>query len=74
MADETVTDLQPLNERQEELVKQVKAGKVTEDLPDTESQLLTLARLGHLSLDADEDGYHFSVPKASRAKSKAASK
>lgn len=74
MADEQVVDLQPLNERQEELVKQVKAGKVTEDQPDTESQLLTLARLGHLTISADEDGYHFSVPKQSRPKSKAADK
>jgi hypothetical protein len=48
-----------LNERQQSLIGQVKAGQVTEQEPDTESQLLTLARLGHLEFTHDESGYHF---------------
>ena len=65
MADEERNvDPSPLNERQEELLQQVKTGKVTEDLSDTTDQLLTLARMGHLDLREDEDGYHFTTPGA----------
>ena len=62
-AEERIIANDPLNERQEELLKQALAGKVTEDLSDTEAQLLTLARLGHLDLGTDENGdYTFSAP------------
>jgi hypothetical protein len=68
MADEErIIDPSPLNERQEELIQQVKKGEIKESEPDTEAQLLTLARMGHLDLDSDEDGYHFSVPPAKRS-------
>lgn len=66
--DERIIDPSPLNERQESLLKQVKAGKITEDEPDTEAQLLTLARQGHADMESDEDGYHFTVPKGSAKK------
>jgi len=74
MADEEViVSNDPLNERQEELIKQVKAGKVTEDLPDTETQLLTLARQGHLTMGTEGEPatYTFSVPKKTAAKTRA---
>ena len=55
-------DPSPLNERQESLIEQVRAGQVTENEPDTEAQLLTLARMGHLSLSTnDQGGYEFTV-------------
>lgn len=70
MADDRIIDLQPLNERQESLIKQVKAGKLTEAQPDTTDQLLTLARLGHLDAEPGPDGFSFSVPKAKRGNGK----
>jgi len=73
MAEEEATvSNEPLNERQEELLKQVKAGKVTEDLIDTQDQLLTLARLGHLNMSTEGEpaGYVFTVPKKATAKAK----
>jgi hypothetical protein len=55
-------DPSPLNERQEALVEQVRAGQVTENEPDTEAQLLTLARMGHLTATSnDQGGYEFTV-------------
>lgn len=51
-----------LTDRQRTLVDQVKQGQVQEQLPDTEDQLLALARLGHLEATHDEDGFHYTVP------------
>ena len=50
-----------LNERQQALIAQVRQGEIQEDEPDTEASLLTLARLGHLNVEHDADGYHFTV-------------
>ena len=51
-----------LNDRQAALVAQVRVGRVEEDLPDTEDQLLALARLGHLEAEHGADGWTFTVP------------
>jgi hypothetical protein len=68
-ATERIVANDPLNERQEDLLKQALAGKVTEDLIDTEAQLLTLARMGHLDLGTDTNGdYTFSAPPGSSGK------
>jgi hypothetical protein len=50
-----------LNERQQELVSQVASGGVTEDLTDTESQLLRLAQLGHLHADYKDGEWSFTT-------------
>jgi hypothetical protein len=50
-----------LNDRSKSLVAQVAAGQVTEDLPDTEEQLLSLARQGALTATHDENGWHVGV-------------
>lgn len=55
-----------LNDRQTALLDQVRAGEVTEQEPDTEVQLLTLARLGHLNAEHSEDGWTFTVPEDGR--------
>ena len=59
-----------LNERQESLIKQVKAGKITEEQPDTQEQLHSLARLGHLTAETKDGEWHFKAP-SSRSKPKA---
>lgn len=51
-----------LNDRQQELIAQVQSGGVTEELPDTEEQLLRLAQLGHLEAEHDADDWHFTIP------------
>jgi hypothetical protein len=51
-----------LNDRQRSLIEQVRAGSITEDLPDTTDQLLTLARHERLTARNDENGWHFTVP------------
>jgi hypothetical protein len=51
-----------LTERQQSLIEQVKAGEITEKLPDTQDQLLALARLGHLNGNYREGQWYFSVP------------
>jgi hypothetical protein len=64
-----------LNPRQQALVAQVKAGDVTETEPDTEDQLLSLARQGHLAASYGPNGWSFelpggSKPRASRSRSR----
>lgn len=58
-----------LNERQQALVKQAKAGKITEGLPDTGDQLHALARLGHLTATVKDGEWSFKAP-SGRGKSK----
>ena len=58
-----------LNERQTALIKQVKAGKITEEQPDTQEQLHALARLGHLVASVKDGEWSFKAP-SSRSKSK----
>jgi hypothetical protein len=58
-----------LNERQQALIEQVKAGDVTEQLPDTHEQLMSLARLGHLTAEP-VDGEWKIEPVGGRSKSR----
>ena len=48
-----------LNERQQSLVAQVEAGKITEEAPDTQEQLLGLARHGLIEATENEQGWWF---------------
>jgi hypothetical protein len=57
-----------LNERQTALVKEAKAGKVKEGLPDTEDQLLALARLGHLTATYKDGEWSFKAPSSRSSK------
>ena len=58
-----------LNERQQSLIKQVKAGKITEEQPDTQDQLHSLARLGHLTAEPKDGEWSFKAP-SGRSKSR----
>lgn len=51
-----------LTDRQQALIAQVKAGDVEESEPDTEDQLLALARLGYLHAEAADGEWKFTVP------------
>lgn len=51
-----------LTDRQQSLIEQVRAGEISEKLSDTETQLLALARLGHLTANYREGQFYFSVP------------
>lgn len=57
-----------LNERQQALVSQVEAGKVREEEPDTEVQLLTLARLGLIRAVNGPRGHTFEPLQAAKPK------
>ena len=48
-----------INDRFRSLISQVEAGKIEEDLPDTEMQLLTLARHGLVKAEHNEKGWWF---------------